>query len=94
MATTADNDDRILARLAALPRGHGEGRYEGRRWGVTVKGSEDGRRWWIWGEELAGPDRISGNLYVLAGGRALLKPCEMPIDKVRAFVLGYEPEGA
>ncbi|RAK50918.1 hypothetical protein [Phenylobacterium deserti] len=87
-------EDPVAARLATLPRGYCEGMFEGRRWGVTVKGSDDGRRWWIWGEELGGPDRISGNLYVLDGGRALLKPCEMPEAKVRAFVLGYEPEGA
>ena len=86
--------DPVAARLAALPRGYGEGLFEGRRWGVTVKGSEDGRRWWIWGEQLGGPDRVSGNLYVLDGGRALLKPCEMPENKVRAFILGYEPEAA
>lgn len=41
-------------------------------------------------EELGGTDYISFNLYRLANGDAILKPCEMPEGKVVAFVLGLE----
>ncbi|KQT46392.1 hypothetical protein ASG43_11835 [Aureimonas sp. Leaf454] len=82
----------FLARLDALPTGHSEGVFEGRRYGVTVRISEDGRRRWLFGEALGGLDRISCNLYRLADGRWLLKPCEMPRDKVIDFVLAYRPD--
>jgi hypothetical protein len=81
----------FLAAVEALPRGYGEGSYDGRRWGVTVTVSADARRWWLWGEELGGAGRVSFNLYRLAGGPAL-RPCEMPADRVMAFVAGYSPD--
>jgi len=75
--------------LAAIPDGYSEGDYGGRRYGVTVKRSDDGRRSSLFARELAGTDIVSFNLYRLSGGRAALKPCEMPEAKVRAFVLGF-----
>jgi hypothetical protein len=75
--------------LAAIPTGYGEGRYAGKRYGVTVKRSGDGRRISLFAEELAGTDKISFNLYRLGPDRSSLKPCEMPAAKVIAFVLGY-----
>ena len=78
--------------LAALPSGYSEGDYAGDRWGLTIKRSDDGRRWWLWGEALAGGAHVSGNLYVLADGRSLLKPCEMPAETVMAFLRGFSPD--
>lgn len=75
--------------LAAIPSGYGEGHYSGKRYGTTVKRSDDGRRISLFAEELAGTDRISFNLYQLGPGRFSLKPCEMPEAKVIDFVLGY-----
>jgi len=46
----------------------------------------------LWAEELGGNDRISLNIYAPPSGDPTLKPCEMPIDKVTAFVLGARPE--
>ncbi len=43
-------------------------------------------------EELGGGDYISMNLYRLASG-AVLKPCEMPAEKVTQFVLNLHPDG-
>ena len=83
---------RFLAHLDALPRGYGEGTFEGRRYGVTVRASEDGKRGWLFGEELGGTDRVSCNIYRLGGGRARLLPCEMPTEKVVAFGLGFVPD--
>ncbi|MDO9338564.1 MAG: hypothetical protein EON95_16000 [Caulobacteraceae bacterium] len=84
--------DEALGLLAGLPIGYSEGDCDGARWGVTVKRSDDGRRWWLWGEALAGGGHVSGNLYVLEGGRALLKPCEMPAETVLAFLRTFRPD--
>lgn len=83
--------DAFLRHMGALPEGYGEGLFEGRRYGVTVRRSADGRRQWLYGEELGGADRVSCNLYRLGPGRVRLKPCEMAEAKVVAFVLGYRP---
>lgn len=48
----------------------------------------NGRSQKLEAEELGGPDYISFNLFRLASGQALLKPCEMAEDKVIEFVLG------
>ncbi|KOF13199.1 hypothetical protein AC244_32165 [Ensifer adhaerens] len=77
--------------LARLPDGYVDGNFGGRSWGVTVKRSQDGKRIWLYGEELSGTDIVSFNLYRLAGSRLILKPCEMSSAKVIEFVLGFEP---
>jgi hypothetical protein len=79
--------------LSLIPDGYSEGRFDGRRWGVTVERSEDNRRVWLFAEELAGTDIVSFNLYVLETG-ARLKPCEMSSGKVMEFVIGYRPDAA
>ena len=77
--------------LAKLSDGYVEGNFDDRAWGVTVKRSEDGKRMWLYGEELGGTDIVSFNLYRLAGSGPMLKPCEMSSAKVVEFVLGFEP---
>ncbi|MCQ1572721.1 hypothetical protein NFO65_18490 [Neorhizobium galegae] len=77
--------------LAQLPDGYLEGNFDGRRWGVTVRRSGDGRRLWLFGEELGGTDVVSFNRYLLDGDQSALKPCEMSSDKVIAFVLKFRP---
>lgn len=77
--------------LARLPDGYSEGRFQGHPWGVTVRRSADGKRIWLYGERLGGTDIVSFNLYVLAGARIALKPCEMSSSKVVDFVLGFRP---
>ncbi|NTJ45041.1 hypothetical protein G6L28_20860 [Agrobacterium larrymoorei] len=79
------------AALSRLPNGYVDGNFGGRAWGVTVKRSQDGKRIWLYGEELGGTDIVSFNLYRLAGSRPMLKPCEMSSAKVIDFVLGFEP---
>ncbi|MBB2701046.1 hypothetical protein CO670_26000 [Rhizobium sp. J15] len=79
------------AALARLSDGYIHGNFGGRAWGVTVKRSEDGKRTWLYGEELGGTDIISFNFYRLAASGSLLKPCEMSSTKVIEFVLGFEP---
>ncbi|MBY5558869.1 hypothetical protein J0664_26695 (plasmid) [Rhizobium leguminosarum] len=77
--------------LAKLPDRYVDGYFGNRSWGMTVKRSEDGKRTWLYGEELRGTDIVSFNLYRLAGPGPILKPCEMSSAKVIEFVLGFEP---
>jgi len=78
--------------FGALPEGYSQGLYRGRRFGVTVRRSEDGRRNSLFARELAGTDIVSFNLYRLSSGKASLKPCEMSVEKVESFVLGFQPD--
>jgi hypothetical protein len=90
-------DDRLAAFADALrrfPPGHSEGLYDGRRYGVTLTASPDGRRIWLFGEELGGTRRVSFNLYRLDGLRLELRPCEMPRDWVIDFILRFHPDNA
>ena len=72
----------------ALPEGGYGGTFEGKRYRITKTLMATGRSQKLEAEELGGPDYISFNLYRLADGTALLKPCEMPEEKVMAFILG------
>ena len=80
------------AAFEKLAEGYSEGAYEGRRFGVTVRRSEDGRRNSLFARELAATDIVSFNLYRATSGKISLKPCEMSIAKVVAFVLNYRPD--
>ncbi|MGR9286565.1 hypothetical protein [Rhizobium johnstonii] len=80
--------------LAKLPDGYVDGYFGNRSWGVTVKRSEDGKRTWLYGEELSGSDIVRLNLYRVARPGPILKPCEMSSAKVIEFVLGFEPRPA
>jgi hypothetical protein len=71
--------------------GYTVGSFSGSAWGVTVKRSKDCRRTWLFAEELGGSDFVSFNLYILSGGRWLLKPCEMSSSKVLEFAVGFVP---
>ena len=80
------------AAFEKLPEGYSEGAYHGRRFGVTVRRSEDGRRNSLFARDLAGNDIVSFNLYRVPSGRTSLKPCEMSSEKVVAFVLDFRPD--
>jgi hypothetical protein len=83
---TVDAD--FLAAFDALPFGGYGGTYQGRRYRIVKSRFSAARSQKLEAEELGGADRVSLNLYRLATGEALLKPCEMPAEKVRAFVMG------
>lgn len=85
-------EQNFVSALAAIPSGYGEGVYEGLRYGVTVRKSRDGKRISLFARALAGGDVVSFNLYRLRSGEDSLRPCEMPAEKVVAFVLGYVPD--
>ena len=64
--------------------------FRNRTYGLRIEISEDGRRRKLFAEELGGKDVISCNLYLLKGGKPLLKPCEMPAPKVLDFLSSFE----
>lgn len=78
----------FLENLRRLPEGYSCGLYRGRRYGTTLEVS--GKRTKLFAEELGGSDTISFNYYALESG-PVLKPCEMPAQKVIDFVIDYRP---
>lgn len=82
----------FLTAFDALPRGAYGGTFDGKRYRVMKSVLVTGRSQKLEAEELGGNDYISFNLYRLAGGEVLLKPCEMPSEKVIDFVLRLEAD--
>lgn len=80
----------FAAKLARLPLGTFRGRALGKDWIVTRSLVSGGKGEKLVGDALDGSDYISLNLYHLGSGD-LLKPCEMPESKVRAFVDALTP---
>jgi hypothetical protein len=72
-----------------LPEGWSVVRYDGRRYGVTRTVQAGGRVQSVVAEALDGSDLVSANLYVT--DEVLLKPCEMSVAKVVAFLEGWQP---
>ena len=85
-------DQTFVTRFDSLPLGAYGGTFEGRRYRVVKSQMVTGRSQKLEAEELGGADYISFNLYRLAGGEAILKPCEMAETKVIDFVLGLQPD--
>ncbi len=75
-----------------LPLGTTTGTAHGKRYVATKSQFSNGRATKLVAEEMGGNDYISMNLYDLAAGPQLY-PCEMPSDKVIAFVRAYRPDG-
>lgn len=78
----------FLSAFDSLPLGAYGGSFEGRRYRITKTQMSNGRSQKLEAEELGGTDYVCFNLYRLATGEALLKPCEMSDKKVAAFVMG------
>jgi hypothetical protein len=72
-----------------LPVGWSVVEYDGRRYGVTRSVLAGGRSEKVVAEALDGSDLVSANLYRL-DGQPVLKPCEMPTEKVLDFLRGLE----
>lgn len=77
----------FLPPFHALPQGTSRVRYQGRSYVVSKSCFNKGKSWKLVAEELGEPDYISLNFYDLDSG-ARIYPCEMPADKVIAFVCG------
>lgn len=83
-------DPAFLAKFDSLPVGGYGGTAFGKRWRVTKTVMASGRSQKLEAEELGGSGYVSMNLYRLADGTAILKPCEMPEDEVLAFVAAVD----
>lgn len=76
--------------LLRLPEGYSEGVYQGHRYRLEKTTFNGGRSLKFYARALDGTDFVSLNLYLLASGEAV-KPCEMPEEKVRSFLMGVVP---
>jgi len=85
-----DDTIAVAEALLALPLGTFRARAQGRDWLVTRSLFAGGASEKLVGQALDGSDYISLNLYRLDAGPRL-KPCEMPIAKVVAFVRDLRP---
>ena len=81
----------VAGLLAALPIGTSTGTAHGKRFVASRTVFNAGRSTKLVAEQLGGPDHTSMNYYDLARG-ARLYPCEMPADKVIAFLRSYVPD--
>lgn len=68
-----------------IPQGYSEARYQGKRYSLTRTDRAGGRAISVYAEELGGKDYISFNYYRTKQG-GLLKPCEMPVERVLNFM--------
>ena len=78
-------NDPILINIKKIPEGYSEGIYNYKNYGITKTTFNNGNSLKVYGEELGGNDRISFNYY-LTKRKDLIKPCEMPEQKVVHFL--------
>ena len=79
----------LLHYINLIKQGFTEVVYEGKRYGVTRTDFNQGKSIKIYAEELGGNDFISLNYYITSTAE-LLKPCEMPEDKVIHFLQNFK----
>lgn len=79
----------LLSYIKKLPEGYSEGIYKGTKYGITKTTFTQGHSFKIYAEELGGNDFISLNYYITRQ-KELLKPCEMPEEKIIDFLKNVE----
>ncbi|WP_460217760.1 peptide methionine sulfoxide reductase [Psychroserpens sp. MEBiC05023] len=75
----------VLDRILLLPKGYSEVTFQHKKYGITRTDFNQGKSIKVYAEELSGNDFISLNYYITSN-EELLKPCEMPEDKVIQFL--------
>lgn len=75
----------VLYYINNIPDGYSEGTYNNRKYSITKEIFNNGKSFKIFGKELQGNDFISLNYYITSK-KELLKPCEMPQEKVIHFL--------
>ena len=83
--------DELKELFDRLPVGWSVVAYDGRRYGVTRTVLTGGRSQKVLAEALDGSDLVSANLY-RTSDEDVLKPCEMPAEKVLDFLRRQRPE--
>ncbi len=71
--------------IERIPEGYSEGIYKEVKYSITKDVFNNGKSFKIYAKELQGNDFISLNYYITSNSE-LLKPCEMPKDKVVNFL--------
>lgn len=71
--------------MYTIPEGFSEGMFRDRKYGITKTIFNQGKSLKIYGKELGGTDFISLNYYNTKT-KDLLKPCEMPQERVIDFL--------
>jgi hypothetical protein len=79
----------VLHYIQKIPEGYSEGIYNAKKYSVTKETFNKGKSFKIYGKELQGNDFISLNYYITSN-KELLKPCEMPEQKVIHFLENIE----
>jgi peptide-methionine (S)-S-oxide reductase len=74
----------LLDHLQKIPLGYSKASYLGKTYGVSRTDFNQGKSIKVYAEELGGKDFISFNFYQTQ--QELLKPCEMPLEKVLDFL--------
>ncbi len=91
MAAKADPPRAFLVAFDVLPFGQTYGTADGKRYVLVKSSFAAGASQKLVAEELGGSDYVSLNLY-RTSSNARLFPCEMPAEKVIAFVLAFRPD--
>ena len=81
------NKQLFQKRIISLSDGSYDVLYKQRRYLLSKQTLLGGKLIKLYAKELGGNDFISLNYYVTIGSGGLLKPCEMPQEKVMEFVL-------
>ena len=80
----------LLDEIKQFPLGYSEVYYQNKKYGVSRSEFNIGKSIKLYAKELAGDDFISLNIYSTSEGE-LLKPCEMPEQKVIDFINNFRP---
>ena len=78
-----------IEKLRNFPEGASECRYHGKKYLMRKETCLDGQLIKLYAEELGGRDFVSLNCYIVKR-KPLLKPCEMPKEKVIDFIRKVE----
>jgi len=81
----------LLQKIKNLPLGYSEVIYQDKKYGVSLSEHNNGNSLKLYARELGGNDFISLNYYITADAE-LLRPCEMPEEKVIDFLNNYKTQ--
>lgn len=75
----------MLKFINRIPIGYSEGIYSDKKYSLTKTVFNNGKSFKVYGKELGGTDFVSLNYYITKD-KDLIKPCEMPEQKVVHFL--------
>ncbi|MGW2092197.1 hypothetical protein [Promicromonospora sukumoe] len=78
-------DEGLDALIGAMPEGWSRARVAGQTWGVTRTTRAGGRVVSFEAERLGDGEGLGANIWFTADG-AVLKPCEVPAERVMEFL--------